>query len=171
MSMKRTWLLALAGADALLGLAACATASRPAPRRPAADSVEAGYGAPPRDKVTGAVTTLSAHELAVRPLRIEELLRGRVPGLEVTTGGGAISLRLRGVSSLLLDQEPLVIVDGVMIQEGNIGAALAGLTPDDIKQVSVLKDVASTSIYGSRGAGGVILITTKTRPEPDEQGG
>jgi TonB-dependent SusC/RagA subfamily outer membrane receptor len=158
-------LLILAGAEALLGVAACTQRSRPATPRPAADSVEVGYGALPRDKVTGAVTTLSEKDLSVRPLRIEELLRGKVPGLQIIRQGDRVSFRIRGTNSALVDQEPLVIVDNVMIQEGNIASALAGLTTDDISQVNVLKDVASTSIYGFRGAGGVILITTKAKRE------
>ena len=129
--------------------------------------MEIGYGAQPRDKVVGAVTSLSDTQLSVRPLEIEELLRGRVAGLEVIQRGNAITLRIRGANSLLANQEPLVIVDDVMIQEGNIGNALAGLTRDDLKSVSVLKDVASTSVYGSRGAGGVVLITTRTRARPE----
>ncbi|MGH9888661.1 MAG: TonB-dependent receptor plug domain-containing protein, partial [bacterium] len=107
----------------------------------------------------------SEQDMSARPRGIEEMLRGRIPGLVLSGTGPTLTLRLRGTNSLLLDQEPLVIVDDVMIQSGNIANALAGLTPDDIKQVSVLKDVASTSIYGSRGAGGVILIRTKSKPE------
>ncbi len=75
---------------------------------------------------------------------------------------GSTRFRIRGgPSSMLLDQDPLFIVDGIPIAAGNLDSALAGRTPDDIRQVDVLKDVASTSIYGSRGAGGVILITTR----------
>ncbi len=163
--MIRHTLLTLA---AVLLVTACAR--RVSPARSPGDSVQVGYGAQPKSKVTGAVTTISDDEISARPLRIEELLRGRVPGLVITGTGNGLRLRLRGTNSLLADQEALVIVDDVMIQSGNIGNALAGLVPDDIKQVSVLKDVASTSIYGSRGAGGVILIKTKARPERDQQG-
>jgi len=163
MSMLQRPLLILAGA-AFVGGMSCAR-SQSGATRPAADSVSIGYGAQPKDKVIGAVTTLREEDLGARPLRIEAMLRGRVPGLVITGTGNALRLRLRGTNSLLSDQEPLVIVDDIMIQSGNIGNALAGLSPEDVKQVSVLKDVASTSIYGSRGAGGVILIQTKTKPE------
>lgn len=150
------WTLVVAGA-------AAACAGRTSASRPASDSVQVGYGSQPQDKTTGAISTVSA-ENAPRPLRIEELLRGRIAGLVITGSGSSLTLRLRGTNSMTLDKEPLVIVDDVMIQEGNIGNALAGLTPDDIRQVSVLRDVASTSIYGSRGAGGVILIRTTAKP-------
>lgn len=169
MSMMRRLLLTLAGADVLVGSAACVKRTPSQTIGPGADSVQIGFGAQPRSKVTGAVSSVADPEMAAQPLRIEELLRGKVSGLVITGTGASLVLRLRGTNSLLSDQEPLVIVDDVMIQSGNIGNALAGLTPDDIKQVSVLKDVASTSIYGSRGAGGVILIKTKTKPEGKER--
>jgi len=138
--------------------------------------VASGFGTEqPKDKVTGAVTTIGEDDITKKPLRIEDLLRGKVPGLVVVHNGNAISFRIRGTSSMNAqaggafgdDREPLVVVDGVPIQEGNIANALAGLTPDDIKQINVLKDVASTSVYGVRGANGVILITTKTKLPPD----
>lgn len=125
-----------------------------------------GYGAQPKGKVSGAVTTLSNKDFGTRPQGIEEFLRGKVAGLEIIRRGSGFTFRIRGSGSMIVDKEPLVIVDGVMIQEGNIANALAGLTPDDIKQVNVLKDVASTSIYGGRGAGGVILITTTAKSPP-----
>jgi TonB-dependent SusC/RagA subfamily outer membrane receptor len=160
MPSKPRMVLSLIGA-ALLGVGACARRSPPPPKPPA-DGVEVGYGSQPKDKVTGAVTSLSEGELSTRPLRIEELLRGKVAGLEVIQGrNGEVSFRIRGTNSLQTNQEPLVVVDGVMIQADRLASALSGLTPDDIKQVTVLKDVASTSIYGYRGAGGVIVITTK----------
>lgn len=159
-------LLTLAGTCALLASGACARRT-PATTKSTADSVDIGYGAQRKDKVIGAVSTLSEKDMAVRPLEIEELLRGKVAGLEVLQAGNTVSLRIRGANSMLLNQEPLVIVDDVMIQDGRIGNALAGLTRDDIKSVTVLKDIASTSVYGSRGAGGVVLITTKAKPRPD----
>jgi TonB-dependent SusC/RagA subfamily outer membrane receptor len=158
---------------ATLVAAACARhgAAGAAPSRPA-DSVQVGYGTQPRDRTTGAVTALSADDMSrARPMRIDELLRGKVAGLDIIQNGNNVTFRIRGgVASLdttrgrsSASTEPLVIVDDVMMQQGNILNALAGLTPDDIKQVTVLKDIASTSIYGGRGAGGVILITTKNK--------
>jgi TonB-dependent SusC/RagA subfamily outer membrane receptor len=169
MSTTRRTLITLAGAGVLLGASACSNRAGSAPR-PAGDSVQVGYGAQPKDKVTGSVTTLSDNDISSRPQRIEELLRGKVPGLIILGSGPDLRLRLRGTNSMSIEQDALVIVDDVMIQSGNIANALAGLSPDDIKQVSVLKDVASTSIYGMRGAGGVIIIKTKNKPDSEERG-
>ena len=168
MSTTRSWLIALAGAGALLGVSACSQRTGSAPR-PAGDSVQVGYGAQPKDKVSGSVTTLSDKDISSRSQRIEELLRGKVPGLVILGSGPDLQFRLRGTNSMNADQEPLVIVDDVMIQSGNIANALAGLSSDDIKQVSVLKDVSSTSIYGMRGAGGVIIIKTKLKPDTEDR--
>jgi TonB-dependent SusC/RagA subfamily outer membrane receptor len=145
----------------LLAAAACATRSEPSPASPRADSLEVGYGGQDREKVTGSTTTLSNRDVSAGPLQLEQLLRGKVAGLQITQKGNQISIRLRGTNSASIEEEPLVIVDGVMIPTSSLSSALAGLTPNDIKQVNVLKDVASTSIYGIRGAAGVIVITTK----------
>jgi TonB-dependent SusC/RagA subfamily outer membrane receptor len=152
------------GGAGLLALAACGRSQRPE-ITPAPDDVQVGYGTQSRDGVTGATTSLSGEKLDdARPLRIEELLRGRVAGLQVINlPGGNFAFRIRGTSSILQQQDALVIVDGVMIPEYTLRSALAGLIPEDIKRVDVLKDVASTSIYGMRGAGGVIVITTTRR--------
>lgn len=146
----------------LLALTACGRHSQTAPRsdRPG-DSVQIGYGAQEKEKVIGAVTTVPGEAVAMRPLRIETLLRGRVAGLQVVQGPRGPSFRIRTTGTMLQDQEPLVIVDGVMIPGEQLETALAGLLPEQIRSVNVLKDVASTSVYGTRGAGGVILVVTK----------
>ena len=170
--MTRRTLFVLAGVT--LG-AGCAKHGQPPAPRPN-DSVEVGYGAQPKGKTTGAVTTISGDDISkARPMRIDELLRGKAAGLDVIQNGNTVSFRIRGSGGLdtsgvgrsAASLEPLVIVDDMQIQQGNIMNALAGLTPDDIKQVTVLKDLASTSIYGGRGAGGVILITTKNKHEDE----
>jgi TonB-dependent SusC/RagA subfamily outer membrane receptor len=98
------------------------------------------------------------------PLAIDELLRGRAPGLQILTRpDGGYTIRIRGMASTGVGQEPLVLVNGVEVPTGTLHTALAGYTRDDIKQVQVLRDLASTSVYGMRGAGGVILITTTRR--------
>ena len=169
MSTTRRTLITLAGAGALLGVSACSHRTGTTSRA-TGDSVQVGYGAQPKEKVSGSVTTLSESDISSRPQRIEELLRGKVPGLVILGSGPDLRLRFRGTNSMTVEQDALVIVDDVMIQSGNVANALAGLSPDDIKQVSVLKDVASTSIYGMRGAGGVIIIKTKNKPESEERG-
>jgi TonB-dependent SusC/RagA subfamily outer membrane receptor len=166
--MSKMWglLATLVGVELLVGAGACAKHGSSQPRPSGADSVEIGFGAQPKDKVLGAATTLPP-SVSSRSLRIEEMLRGKVPGLVISGTGNSLTMHLRGTNSINSEQEPLVIVDDVMIQTGNIGNALAGLSPDDIKSVTVLKDVASTSIYGIRGGGGVILIKTKKLERPE----
>jgi iron complex outermembrane receptor protein len=152
-------------AAALIALTGCGGRGLPE-AGPKPGEVDVGYGTQPEEKVTGAVTSVSEGDInPTRPLRLEELLRGKVAGLEIVTRrDGRQILRIRGGTTSLVgaqDQEPLVVVDGVPISSDGLASALAGLTSEDIRQVDVLKDIASTSIYGSRGAAGVILITTK----------
>jgi TonB-dependent SusC/RagA subfamily outer membrane receptor len=148
----------------LLALTSCGrSANRPAVDP---DDVSVGYGTRGADDVTGAISSVSAAELGdARPLRIEELLRGKVAGLHIIHGpNGNYAFRIRGTPSLNgREQYALIVVDDVLIPEYGVGSALAGLVPEDIKRIDVLKDVASTSIYGMRGAGGVIVITTNRR--------
>lgn len=108
---------------------------------------------------TGAVSSLSGDD---RPggnqdMTIEAFLRGQVPGLQVARApDGGVTVRIRGGGG----QEPLVVIDGVPIEPRTLGRTLANLNPRDIEEVEVLRDVASTSLYGTRGAYGVLLITT-----------
>ena len=116
---------------------------------------------------TGAVTTVVPTESDARVTRVEEMLRG-VPGLEVTRlANGGYQIRIRGQRSIRgnpTDDDPLIVIDGVPSSAGP--AALADLAPRDIARIDVLKDAGATSQYGSRGANGVIVITTKrTLPE------
>jgi TonB-dependent SusC/RagA subfamily outer membrane receptor len=91
---------------------------------------------------------------------MEELFAGRFPGVEVyRVPSGGISIRIRGSSTFLGSTEPLFIIDGSKVQSGPGG--LLFLDPTEIKSIEVLKDIGSTSIYGSEGANGVIIITTK----------
>ena len=144
--------------------AACGRTPKPSSTAPRPDSVEVGYGAQPKDRPTGAVTALDSRDVSRRPLQVEEFLRGKVPGLQIVRGPNGPSFRLRGAGTSASAQQPeeaLIVVDGVPIPSNAVTTALSGLTADDIKQVSVLRDVASTSVYGTRGSGGVILIVTK----------
>lgn len=90
----------------------------------------------------------------------EELLAGRFPGVNVLRVPGGIAVRIRGESTFNGEREPLYVVDGMSIEAGP-GGALQGINPGDIERIEVLKDIGSTAQYGSRGANGVILITTK----------
>lgn len=118
----------------------------------------AGEGAAPNASSTG--TDQTHYESVV------EMLRGRVPGLEIVeTGEGAIEVRIRGMTQSMgvaSDQQPLVVVDGVRSSRP-AGEALLSLNPRDVATISVIKDVGSTAIYGTKGANGVILVRLKRR--------
>lgn len=123
--------------------------------------VVVGYGTQSKQKVTGAIASVNGEELNKRvATNATNLLQGQLPGLQVTQnsaepGNEGTSLLVRGVNTFSgSGNSPLVIVDGI---QGNLSA----LNPNDIASVSVLKDAASAAIYGSRGANGVILVTTK----------
>lgn len=123
--------------------------------------VVVGYGSQLKKEVTGAVQTVSAQEIKDLPVsQIGQKLQGRLAGVQInqTTGkpGQGINIRIRGQVSVTAGSDPLYVVDGFPIT-GNI----AQLNPDEIEDLSILKDAASTSLYGSRAANGVVLITTK----------
>ncbi|HVF40935.1 MAG TPA: TonB-dependent receptor plug domain-containing protein [Gemmatimonadaceae bacterium] len=91
---------------------------------------------------------------------MQEMFEGRFPGVEVgRAASGGITIRIRGASTVMGSAEPLYIIDGARVQSGPGG--LLFLDPMDIKKIEVLKDIGSTSMYGSEGANGVIIITTK----------
>lgn len=92
--------------------------------------------------------------------QVEELLEGRVPGLLVVRNAGGVSLRIRGLSSVLGSNEPLYVLDGMPL-EMEPGRGLYWMSPRDIERIEILKDPSATSIYGVRGANGVVLITTR----------
>jgi TonB-dependent SusC/RagA subfamily outer membrane receptor len=127
-----------------------------------ADTIAVGYGGQRQRDVTGAVGTLTERDIEHhRGPRIEELLN-RIPGVQVMrVAGGEYSVRIRGSQSFYGSNEPLFVVDGVPLSgiRGGLGA-VAGIPPGDIARIDVLKDAAA-AIYGSQGANGVILITTK----------
>ncbi|MFL5787007.1 MAG: TonB-dependent receptor plug domain-containing protein, partial [Flavisolibacter sp.] len=131
-----------------------------------------GYGTQKRAFLTASVATIKAPDIENRPYTsVDQMFEGKVPGLQApsTTGqpGANQDVIIRGFGSLSAGTSPLYVVDGLIINSGDLTSntttanALAGLNPNDIESVSVLKDAQATSIYGSRGANGVIIITTK----------
>lgn len=123
--------------------------------------VVVGYGTQLKREVTGAVQTVDAQDLQDLPVaQVSQKLQGRLAGVQInqTTGkpGQGMSVRIRGQLSVSGGSDPLYVVDGFPIT-GDIGS----LNPDEIQEISVLKDAASTALYGSRAANGVVLITTK----------
>lgn len=137
--------------------------------------VVTGYGVQAKREITGAIASVTAEDLRDLPiLGVDQALQGRAAGVQVTqssgTPGSGISVRIRGTGSLNASSEPLYVIDGIPINTGNFSAigaggqgtnALSDLNPNDIESMEVLKDAAATAIYGSRGANGVVLITTK----------
>ena len=120
-----------------------------------------GYGSQLKREVTGAVQNISGQDLKDIPAaQLTQKLQGRLAGVQInqTTGkpGQGMSVRIRGQVSVSAGSDPLYVVDGFPIT-GNIGS----MNPDEIENISILKDAASTSLYGSRAANGVVLITTK----------
>jgi TonB-dependent SusC/RagA subfamily outer membrane receptor len=124
--------------------------------------VQVGYGEQSREQTGGAVQSVTDDELRDRKVaQVEQLLAGRFPGVTVVrTRSGGFSVRIRGAGTILGNKEPLYVVDGVRV-ETTPGRGLDWLNPADIERIDVLKNPAETSIYGLRGANGVIVITTK----------
>ncbi len=128
-----------------------------------------GYGTVKKSDLTGSVGQVGADALSERPSpSLNQALSGRISGVQVNTNsgrpGGRTTVRIRGFSSINSSNNPLYVVDGVMLPVGNqiqASNAIDYINPNDIISVEVLKDASSTAIYGSRGANGVILITTK----------
>ncbi|GAB3692204.1 TonB-dependent receptor [Spirosoma flavus] len=128
-----------------------------------------GYGTARKSDLTGAVSGIKEAELMERPApSLNQQLSGRLPGVQVNTNsgrpGGRTTVRIRGFSSINSSNNPLYVVDGVMLPQGTgdqYSNAIDYINPNDIVNVEVLKDASSTAIYGARGANGVILITTK----------
>jgi TonB-dependent SusC/RagA subfamily outer membrane receptor len=143
----------------------CGATTSPPAVGPEPERVSVGYGTQAKEDLSGSVASLSARELEkVRAARVEELLRGRLAGVQVIRRpDGDFSVRIRGTGSFYGSSEPLYVVDGVPIHTTGLGSALAGISPRDIARIDVLKDAGATAIYGSRGANGVIVITTKRR--------
>ncbi|SNR78090.1 TonB-linked outer membrane protein, SusC/RagA family [Lutibacter agarilyticus] len=151
---------------------------------PDAESLEevvvVGYGTQRKSDLTGAVTSVKVSEVQKSQYNtVDAMLQGRAAGVQVTQNvgspGSGVSVRIRGASSLRGNNEPLYVVDGVIISSAGEDSAdagggnsrlqpqsgLNGINPRDIESMEILKDASATAIYGSRGANGVVLITTK----------
>ena len=138
--------------------------------------VAIGYGTQKKRDVIGSIASLSSDDVKkISPTSIESTLQGMAAGVQVNSGAGIPGapqqIKVRGVGSISSGTDPLWIVDGIPVVSGTIGqsydgetsqSVLAMINPNDIETIQVLKDAAATSIYGSRGSNGVILVTTKT---------
>lgn len=143
-----------------------------------------GYGTQLKEELSGSVATVDMEDLASVPqVSVDQLIQGRAAGVTVTQNsgqpGGAVSVRIRGIGTINASSEPLYIIDGVPFSNdtrniagsgnaiANSAGALAGINPSDIASINVLKDASATAIYGSRGANGVVIITTKAGSRTD----
>ncbi|MDR2809202.1 MAG: TonB-dependent receptor [Tannerellaceae bacterium] len=160
--------------------------------------VVVGYGTQKRKELTGAVTSISKETLAQPVVSVDNLLGGAAAGVNITQGGqpgSAFSVRIRGGNSINAGNEPLFVIDGVILysETGSLGTSqsesgssgtsqsssvsqvtarlnpLAAINPNDIENIQILKDVSATAIYGSRGSNGVIIITTKNGQKGKEK--
>ena len=126
------------------------------------DVVVIGYGTTKKADLTGSVATVKMGDLESAPkTSIDQALQGRIAGVDVmnTTGepGAVTSIRIRGTRSITASNEPLIIVDGVL----DAVSDMSEINSADVESISVMKDASATAIYGSRGANGVVIITTK----------
>lgn len=124
------------------------------------DVVVIGYGTKQRRDITGAVASVATEDLDKKPFsRLENALQGRAAGVQVTQfsgrPGNALSVRIRGATSLSAGNEPLYVIDGVPV------LSTEGIDPADVEGIEIMKDASASAIYGARAANGVVLITTK----------
>lgn len=124
------------------------------------DVIVIGYGSQRREAVTGSVASISGERIRDIPApNISQAIQGRLPGVEVsqtsTKPGATMQILIRGQRSLTASNDPLIVLDGIPFT-----GSLGDINPNDVKSIDILKDASATAIYGSRGANGVILITT-----------
>lgn len=131
--------------------------------------VNVGYGTMRKSDLTGAVSSITSESIQQSvATTLDQVFQGRIAGLQMSTNsgvpGGGSSIQIRGVNSINSTNEPIYVVDGVILsgQTGdNDVNALAGINPNDIESVEILKDASASAIYGAQGANGVVLITMK----------
>lgn len=136
--------------------------------------IQSAYGTQDKKSYTGAATTITGSTNENKPFSsVQQALQGEVAGLNASSFSGQpganVQIRIRGINSVTADSNPLYVIDGMIINSGDLSRlgtiggtnVLAGINDDDIESITVLKDAAATAIYGSRGSNGVIVITTK----------
>jgi TonB-linked SusC/RagA family outer membrane protein len=128
--------------------------------------VVTGYGAQKRREITGSIVTINSESIErIATGSSIDAIKGQVAGVDISSSGGrpgqAPQVRIRGRRSISASNDPLYVVDGIPITSGGASGAVFDINPQDIQSMEILKDAAATAVYGSRGANGVILITTK----------
>ena len=136
-----------------------------------------GYGSVKKKDLTGSVSSVKSEQIVqTSPINIEQSLQGRAAGVQVTSSEGGlnsgVNITIRGGSSVNASSAPLYVVDGYPLQGDNVSSSvglgnstsspLSSINPSDIESIEILKDASATAIYGSRGANGVVIITTKS---------
>lgn len=132
------------------------------------DVVVIGYGTVKKADLAGSVSVMDNKAFKDQPLtQASDALQGRVSGVNVVSDGipgGSVKIRVRGTNSINKSNDPLYVVDGMVRESG-----LDGINPEDIQSIQILKDASSTAIYGSRGANGVVIVTTKSGVKGDSK--
>jgi TonB-linked SusC/RagA family outer membrane protein len=138
--------------------------------------VSVGYGTSSRATVSSAIATIDTTSIARVPVvSLDNAFQGKIAGVQVMQNAGepgaGVSVRIRGPASLNAGNQPLYVIDGMPVTQGNFEqltstsgqrmSPISGLNPDDVERIDILKDAAATAIYGSRGSNGVVLVTTK----------
>jgi iron complex outermembrane receptor protein len=131
--------------------------------------VVVGYGTMKKKDLTGAVALVTSKDFVKGPITTpDQLIAGKVAGVQITPNGGAPGsgsrIRIRGGTSLNASNDPLIVIDGVPVDNNGISGSpnpLSLINPNDIESFNILKDASAAAIYGSRAANGVILITTR----------
>lgn len=131
--------------------------------------VVTGYGTARKKDLTGSITLITSKDFQKGPQTTPlQLIQGKVPGVQISTGNGApgagIYIRIRQGASLNASNDPLIVIDGIPLETGNISGVanpLALINPNDIESMNILKDASATAIYGNRASNGVIIVTTK----------
>jgi TonB-dependent SusC/RagA subfamily outer membrane receptor len=157
-----SWSAPLLAGLAALTAAGCGGNRAELDPEPESEQVAVGYGTRDSRDLTGAVGSIDAErDEQPRVTRVEEMLEGRLAGVQVVRTGNGYSVRVRGGSTVIGNGEPLFVIDGVPLSNPIPGQALAGINPADVARIDVLKDAGAAAIYGSKGGNGVILITTR----------
>lgn len=132
------------------------------------DVVVIGYGSVKKKDLTGSITSVGEKDLQKGEISPDRMIMGKVAGVQVTPNGGAPGsgsrIRIRGGASLTASNDPLIIIDGIPVDNSGVAGSpsiLSTINPNDIESMNILKDASATAIYGSRASNGVIIITTK----------
>ncbi|MDX5437859.1 MAG: TonB-dependent receptor plug domain-containing protein, partial [Pontibacter sp.] len=155
-----------------IGNAGAINVAMPLDNKQLQEVIVVGYGTQTKQEFTGSAASVAGEKLKEMPVQsFDQALGGRAAGVNIVQPNGVLNnppvIRIRGTNSISLSSVPLVVVDGIPINTGDVSStsaasnALGDINPADIESIDILKDAASTAIYGSRAAGGVLLITTK----------